>query len=318
MISTETVSYKLKLLGLKAPKGTISAIMLVQVLNALLESCERALRLAVEGVSVKKGKRPTWIEKSLEFNVAGIGEGSTVVELDAPILGKTASQQIEQQNFWDTLPKQEDTALTVLFKAVSDALSQESKGDFFDRGVLDALRSFEIILGSHVRMELDCQTRPVERIKMAKAELDQIKTLEAKIPLPQVTIVAGLCNLIEHTHSRFELVLEDGRKIQGALDSALIPPEKMRELWAKKVTLKGTAHFTPAGKIRYIEAQAIKEFEPAEKLFESTPFHQTSFEFLSDLKRKAPKKEFLREIWGKWPGDESIEELLDLLNQQEK
>lgn len=314
----KTVPYMLKLQGLKSGKGNISLRTLGAISNTLLDACERALRFAVEGVSVKRGKAPAWLEKSIDINVGGIHPGSTIIDLDAPILEETAFPQIERQSFLDVQPKGEDTALTVLAKAVSDALSNDVEGNFFDRGVLDALLNFKSLLGSNVRMEIDCQERPLEHIGVAKTEFEKISTLEARIPQPQVTIVAGRCNLIERSHGRFELLLEDGRKIQGALDPTLIHAEKMRELWAKKVTLKGIAHFTPSGRIRYIEAQAIKDFEPTEKLFEAMPGHQTSFEFLSEFRRKHPSNELPKEIWGKWPGDESIEELLDLLSKQEK
>ncbi len=110
----KTVPYILKLQGLKSRKGNISLRTLGAISNTLLDACERALRFAVEGVSVKRGKAPAWLEKSIDINVGGIHPGSTIIDLDAPILEETAFPQIEQQSFLDVQPKGEDTALTVL------------------------------------------------------------------------------------------------------------------------------------------------------------------------------------------------------------
>ena len=47
--------YKFKLKGLKTPDGTISIRALQFLVDTLTETCERGLRLAVQGDSVKRG-----------------------------------------------------------------------------------------------------------------------------------------------------------------------------------------------------------------------------------------------------------------------
>jgi hypothetical protein len=87
----------------------------------------------------------------------------------------------------------------------------------------------------------------------------------------------------------------------------------MRQFWGKKVTIKGTVHFRPGRKVRLIEAEVIKPAEEGEEVFDRMPTPPKPMAlFESDVQRfnAAPA---LQDIWGKWPGDEPIEELLGSL-----
>ena len=89
----------------------------------------------------------------------------------------------------------------------------------------------------------------------------------------------------------------------------------MREFWGKRVTIKGLVHFNPGRKVRLFEAQSIKVAESGEEIFErvpKAPQPQLLFDVESQKLSGAP---VLEDIWGKWPGDESIDELLTALTQ---
>jgi hypothetical protein len=61
------------------------------------------------------------------------------------------------------------------------------------------------------------------------------------------------------------------------------------------------------------EAEVIKPAEEGEEVFERMPTPPKPMAlFESDLQRLNPAPA-LQDIWGKWPGDESIEELLAAL-----
>ena len=70
-----------------------------------------------------------------------------------------------------------------------------------------------------------------------------------------------------------------------------------------------------ARKVRLFEAQSIKAAESGEEIFErvpKAPEPQLLFDVESSKLISAPA---LEDIWGKWPGDESIDELLTALPQ---
>lgn len=308
--------YRIRLTGLKTPQGTVPLAALAALSQALLEGCERSLRLAVEGASVKRGRVPAWLSRSLDFTFSGIGEGSTTLDVEAPTLAEAAPEQVQQQDFWYTLPNPEDTALTLLSRSVADATSEQVDSDRFDRGVLNALLSFRPLLSRYVTdLALDSESKPHDRFKLGTAELDRIGRLEAETPESRSVVVVGSFNLIEHSTRQFQLTLRDGRKVTGKADVSLIPEDTMRAAWGKQVTVKGTAHFNPVGKIRFIEASVIRSLEAGEEIFENLPERAPLLKSVEGLQRTTGAKSPFREVWGQWPGDESIDEILSLLRE---
>lgn len=74
------------------------------------------------------------------------------------------------------------------------------------------------------------------------AELAKIERLEAETPELRAMVLAGSFDLIEQTHRRFRLSLDDGRKITGRADPDYISQQMMKDLRGKKIVAKGTAH----------------------------------------------------------------------------
>lgn len=289
---------------------------LKEVCDLLLGATERGLRLAVEGASVKRGRLPGWLMNSLELTVTGIKKGSTVLSIEAPVLGETAKERIRQQDFWYIAPEPEDTALTLLSKSVHDTTAEALDSDTYDGGVLDGLLQFKPFLkNSAEKIELKCVSRPKERFELGERELTKIQRLRAKTPEPRSFVISGRFDVIEHQKKRFHLVLGNGETILGTIDTEHLDVEHMRQFWGKKVTIKGLVHFRPSGRPRLIEAQVIKAMEQGEEVFETLPQEPSQIEFLNSVRETAVTREgWLKEVWGKWPGDEPIEDLLAALN----
>jgi len=310
------IRYTVRIRGLKTPEGTISLTALKEISDAFLRGSERALRLSVEGASVRRGRTPEWLIKSLEFTVTGISKGSTMLEIEAPTLGESAPNQVRQQNLWYTLPNPEDTAVSLLSRSVLDATSEKLESDYYDRGVLNALLSFGAALDKHMNeIEVNSQVKEGDNFRIGKTELDKISRIEAETPEPHAVMLAGSFNLIEHSRGRFHLNLEDGRNIPGKADLSLVTHDIMRHLWGQKVTIKGMAHFNPSGKIRFVEAQMIKPLELGEEVFLSVSEMKKPFHIVEEQRRKQHLSSPLKDIWGQWPGDESIDELLSKLKE---
>jgi len=317
------VHYDIRLRGLKTPDGTLSLSALVGISEILVESSQRALRLLMEGVSVKQGKISASLKKCLDFNITGLNKGSTILQLEAPTFAESAPEIVQQLDLWN-IPlkpslKPKDTAISVISKSIHDAIKGNVESEYYDRGVLESFLSFGALLKEHVTdIQIECPSRPTEKFTISDRELDRISKIEAETPEPKAIVVSGIFNSIEHTPKRFELVLQDGHKIRGFAESSYIDTEDMRDLWGKKATVKGLAHFRPNGIARSIEAEVIKPFESGEELFETMPRNRINNSLLHKLKTGQGYRNPLKEVWGKWPGDESIEEILDVLNQESK
>ena len=305
------MNYKFKLKGLKTPDGTISIRALQLLVDTLTETCERGLRVAVQGESVKRGPIPGWLARSLDFTVTGIKKGSTTILVDAPALGETAPDQIKQQDLWFTKPTQEDTAITLVSRSVKEVVSQNFESYAYDKGVLDGLLSFDTFFKTYGdKLIVQASRRPDENFSLSASELEKVRELKAEIPEPIAIVISGKFDVIQHSSPKFHLVLSNSQVILGKLDRDILNVEDMRKFWGNKVTIKGILHFHRGRKIRLLEAQSIKLAEEGDEVFERLPSQGKPLTLFDLEIQKLDANPALKDIWGQWPGDESIEELL--------
>ncbi len=310
------IKYKIRIGGLQTADGTISVKALMEVLDVLVESSERGLRLAVQGESVKRGKAPSWLSKSVDFTITGLDVGSTVLGVEAPMLGDTAPEQILERDLWYSKPAPEDTALTLLSRSVKDTTSENLESDTYDVGVLESLLSFESVVKSFAQqIQLDSDERPGEKFDLGREQIERIRRLKAHTPEPMAFVVAGRLDMIQHRSKRFHLLMAEGQSIPGTVDTEFLSVEDMRQWWGKKVTIKGMVHFRPSRKVRLIEAQVIKPMAKGEEVFEREPAPGSPMELFEQTRRSASARSSLKEVWDKWPGDESIDQILAALRE---
>jgi len=308
------MNYKFKVEGLKTPDGTISIRALQLLVDTLIETSERGLRLAVQGESVKRGPIPGWLVRSLDFTVTGIKEGSTIILLEAPLLGETAPDQIKQQDLWFSKPRPEDTAITLVSRSVKEVVSQNFESYAYDKGVLDGLLTFDTFFKYYGdKLIVQASGRATENFSLSSVELEKVRELKAEIPEPIAIVISGTFDVIQYSSPKFHLALGNGQVILGTIDRDILNVEDMRKFWGKKVTIKGILHFHPGRKIRLLEAQSIKLAEEGEEVFERVPSQGKPLALFDLDVQKLNANPALKEIWGKWPGDESIEELLSAL-----
>jgi hypothetical protein len=235
---------------------------------------------------------------------------------DVPTLGETAGDQIQQLDFWGEVPQLDDTALTLLAKSVSEVKKKNVESDSYDPGVLESLAAFKSIFANgRNEVRLVSEKRPHDGFFLNTAAFEEIDNLRKSIPLPQAVLVSGFVNMIQHSQKSFELAFENGGTVRGRIDDQLIPIETMRRLWGKKVTVKGVLHYGASGKPRMLEAQSIETSKAGDEILESVHAVRESSEWLTGLKPALEETQMVSSIWGKWPGDESIEELLGALRE---
>lgn len=311
------IRYKVRLTGLKTPEGSIPLRALRELSGALLAAAERTLRLAIEGTSTKSGTRPNWLEAAVDFTFANMTSGSTTLEIDASTLGATIPARVLQQKMFYDLPSPDETALSVMLKSAGDATEEHLESDRFDNGVLKSIAFMEPLLKSFASsIEISSSDRPGEGLVLTGEKIATVKRISAQTPEPSMVVLAGILNTIEHREGAFKLLLSDGTQIPGEVDIGSVDPEELRKFWGKKVTVKAMAEFRPSGKARFLGLRLIKPFERGEELLEKAPSKASPLRVVDKAKRLPAAEGPLEKIWGQWPGDESIEELLSALGER--
>ena len=317
-------AYQFRLHGLGEAEGQIGVATLIRALDALLKTAERATRLAATGRSGGWGAKPRWLRAALDFTVTGLGPGSTTLGIEAPRLGDVLDLDIAQQDLWLQQPDVEDTSLDLGARATAEVQSATASGDYFDGDVLQAILGFgRAAQTSGVRYELIPESRARTGFVLEASACPTIKESLHLIPVPRAFVVSGQLDQIGHGLGRFQLLMGEGRSLHGRLHRGHLDVELLRPLWGKPATVQGIVHFKANGRPRFVEARRISARAQGDRIFETMPEAETGEREAADV---LPEPESLVPIskasgkamrhvdpmilWGAWPGDEPIEELL--------
>jgi hypothetical protein len=309
------VSYKLRIRGLDLPDGQISVHSLVALLAGLQECAERSLRLAIEGASTRPGRAPAWLTQGVDWVVSGIEKGSTILAVDAPQLGGILNQEGHQQDFWNTPLASDDTAFTLLARTLEDTRAEKLESPYYDGGVLKSILSLRSFFRSEdITLELSSTASSKESITIGLLDIQKAEGLGRRTPDPRVFVIAGHLDKIAHKDQAFQLAVADDKRLLGRIDSEFVNAEALRQYWGKKVTVKGLVHFHPSGKVQLVEAQSINPWENGDDVFAETPFPVESplLNEVTDTIKHSQVNPF-EQVRGQWPGEESIEDLLNAL-----
>ena len=279
-------------------------------MDALLLIAERSTRLLVEGRGTGSGPMPSWLRATLDFTFCGLRPGSTLLDLKAPCLGGTAHSRAFQGHLWPDSPSLDDTALDLAAYAIEEARDGNPSGTRFDSSVLQAILEFGQAVGTPgVRYELE--SREGAGFVLDDEICQKMSLVSENIPPPRAYIVSGRLDQITHKDGHFRLVFETGEGLTGRVDPEHIDIESLRPHWGKPTTIEGVVSFRADGRARLIEAHRINARNAGDGIFEELP---TQSELIDEaLERRAASFDPMN-IVGKWPGDESVEELLALLD----
>ena len=304
--------YKLRLTGLQENEGQIKATSLRRIIDALLKTAERATRLLATGEGSGKGPKPKWLDAAVDFTVTGLTPGSTVLDIEAPSLRETAQDQFAQQDFWREQPKLDDTALDIAACAIEEANSDDPAGDRFDSSVLEAIIKFDKVTGnSETRYELIPENSNHSGFKLDREICVRVHNQLKSIPSPRAFIVSGMLDEIKHGGGRFRLLTSRNSQLLGRLHNDFPDIEVLRSLWGTPTTVEGIVHFKANGQPRLIEARRMRSSVEGDKIFEELPMN---IEGGTEKTLERFRSTDLGKLEGSWPGDESIEELMSLLD----
>ena len=249
----------------------------------------------------------------MDITVTGLGTGSTTLDIRAPTLGDVLNDEFAQQDFWLQQPHVQDTALDLGARAITEAQSFNGNGEHYDSSVIqEILRLGQAAGAGDVRYELIPGHPERQQFVLAASDCPRIRERQTMIPASRAVVVSGRLDEIGHGLGRFRLLMPGGRSLPGQLDRSQLDIELLRPLWGQLATVQGIVHFKPNGKARAIEARRISLRDEGDAIFETIPEAETSRRQvpLSRTPLKTTPHVDPMVLWGAWPGEEPIEELL--------
>lgn len=297
------VTRHLKLEG-PATKGvSISAAVLRDLLTVLIEGSQRALRVRTEGRSTARGTLPAWISAASEFSVK-ILEGSTVLEVEAPVLAEAAPDRFRQSSLFPEVSP-DLPAFDYLVESLDAALQGADRADLYDREMLRSLERLGSVFHhgiARITIAPEGTSLLRHRIEVTSAAMEDLRVLEARIPRPQRARVAGKLEMIRHSDLTFTLVLSSGEKIRGVAEPSQI--SVLQDLWGRQVLVSGTVRFTATGAVQSIEADQLEPTdEGGLRLWGAVPEPVGRAADQRFRVSQGPRSG-INALMGQWPGDE--------------
>lgn len=305
--------YEIKLAGADQDDGKIDLQRLISLAQSITEIAKGALQIRLLGISSKAGKKTERITQALNIKLADLKKGSTVLELECESFRDTLKG--EQGNFFrseilEELPNQ--TPLSLVIESFREALNFKEDTNHLDKPLLKKLKSFErIFVGNEERITFS-NRGSIPDLQLQKTDFQKIQTLEESIPEPQEIIINGIVDELKYSKLRVTIATKEGI-VNGVL-SEDFEPEDISKYWGKDLTIAGTAYYQPSGKMSFLYIEKIYEPNDNDKYFSKPSKKETVEQQIQRQQKHLKNQNNLAEIVGKWPGDESIEEILNSLD----
>ena len=323
----ETRDYQLKLIGINEKSGSVNSKALKRALEALNKTAESTVRLLTTGEGRARGANPAWLNETVNFVISGIHSSKIIIDLkvphlnkhttvicfNAPLLRKTADEIFEHLNLWSDRTLLDKTAIDLVLLSVEDLSSENIVGNHIDASVLRSLILFQKVCKSdNFRCEINCQEDFSKQYTLNRSLFEKIERINSAIPEPESHIISGVLNHSLYNKNKFRISMKKNIQLFGRFSSGYLDADSLNSLWGKPVIMEGIVHFDLRRKPRFIEARKIEEQGEGDSISESVRTVTTDMPdsvFTVEERKKAESFDISR-LYGTWPGDEPIEELL--------
>ncbi len=284
------------------------------LLSQMPDLALRAVRMRFEGRSTVRGVRPGWLENASDIRIIDVyGEDDAHVVFDCPTLGEGAPEFYRQRQLWSSRPEADLTALELVGDAITELRNQDRDSSFVDKGLLKSVRRLSKAVGNGFS-EISLPGGPSrDSVPIDQAVIETAGEFLRTTPRPQRVRVSGILDMVRASTSAFEIVLDDGRELAGVLIDNDV--QEIKHLLEKPVMVQGTAIFRPSGNVLRIEASSIYETNTISEIWSEMPRARRDYIDRSELVERQGPNSGVAAIMGAWPGDETDEEIAELLEE---
>jgi hypothetical protein len=272
---------------------------------------QQSVSMALRNRSSIRGRRPSWLERASDVRfVDHNGDGQTTLYFEAPTLGDAARELYQQGELWPSRPDENDTGFDVLGDVLAEVAANNEDSDQFDSSLLRRLLRFNRVFEGGPFREIDIVSRRFSDQSPARllpSTLQVAKGFLGQTPPANRVRVVGKLDMIRVSTQSFAIRLDTGEDVRGVLPEGDI--EGIKELLNRRVLLLGQAVYRASGRLLRVEAETVALGENEPSLWSRMPRPGSSRVNLEKLRRTQGPRSGMAAIMGRWPGDESDEEV---------
>ncbi|MCC6600947.1 MAG: hypothetical protein IT223_09775 [Crocinitomicaceae bacterium] len=305
------MNYDIKIRGDKNDNGMLEFDRLNLITQSTKEIATKALMLKIRGFSDIKPDNK--LKQALAIRLQSLQgsktEGTSML-LDCDNFEKTI-KNLQLNLFKPTEDLLKLTPMALVIQTFRSALLEDEDKDNLDKPLLKTLLKFKKNFISDNEVFFFSNRQSIPEIEITKNDFKKIEYLDDSIPEPKKIIINGQLDEMKVSKNKLGLVTQDGFVNIFANDNTII--QGIVDYMGKDVTISGMAHFKPNGQLSYIEIQEY--FEPGQKdsFYSRKPVSMNIEQQLLFQIKQGKKHNPLSAITGKWPGDESFDDLIKML-----
>lgn len=278
------------------------------VLEALPDAVRDAVSMALRGRVTRQGDRPGWLARAADIRLVGMeGDTQRSLLIEAPAIDEALGEDApRQESAW--LPGPTDTGLDLLGDVLKDVEAGNADSERFDRRMLTTLLRFrQAFRTTFSALHLETQRHPVgEPARLSQAVLTTATRLLDETPPPRRVRVVGRLGRVRGSARTFRLTVE-AEDLRGVLVAGGI--KALGALQGKDVLAFGRAVFRPSGRLLRLDVEEYRPAQDADRLFAKIPRPIRSSSPVPTPRQREQAAEALRHALGKWPGDETEEQI---------
>jgi len=278
-------------------------------LTAIPDVVRQSVSMAFRGRSSVRGPRPRWLKAAADIRFVGHdGDDASVLYFEAPTLGQAAKELYQRQEFWSTRPDPSLTGLDLFGDVVRDVAAHNEDSDRFDKRLLVSLVGFKNVLnGTFHDLQLDTNRPDTPPAVINTQVIQTAQEFQETTPPPQRIRVVGALDMVRASTQSFVLRLDDGQDVRGVLVSGSIV--QAASYLNRRVLVPGRAIYRASGRLLRIDADEITGAEGESSLWSRIPSPRTRRLSPSSLRVPQGPRSGVSAIIGRWPGDETDEEI---------
>ncbi|MEQ8237937.1 MAG: hypothetical protein RIA69_01925 [Cyclobacteriaceae bacterium] len=305
------MNYEFKISDAVEENGKIDLVRLASIAEGISKIAEGALQIRLKGVSLTKGRKKDALKKSLKITLSGLKKGSTILCLESEKFKDTLdSVQLDIFRGESQIDLPEQTPISLFVSSFGEISKNNGESELLDKYLLRELKNFrKSFIGENETFTISNEGS-FDGLELKKSDFDKIQILEEETPKSQPVILNGIVEELKYSKLKVKILTNEG-VINGFLSDELKASD-ISPFWGKEITITGMNHFK-SNITSIVEIKKVHQPIESDNYFSRKSKKSSSIE--DQLKEQLDKKSGnrLSEIVGKWPDEDSFEDLIKML-----
>ena len=284
------------------------------VLNSIGPMVRSSILMQFEGRGSAPRRPPKWLKNASDIRFLGAeAREGMVFHFDVPILGEAAGELYQQGELWEKRPAPDDTGFDLLCDVLRDVAEEREDSDLFDDKLLNKLMNLrKVFRRGAERLALSGHRVTANQpVVVTNDTMSSAERLIRATPHSQAVRFVGTLDMIRVSTQHFAVKLDGDENVNGVFLGGDI--KELSSLLDNRVVVSGRVIYRPSGRVLRIDAEQVVAGEGEGTIWSRIPLPRERPMVVRELYKRQGPQSGVAAIIGRWPGDETDEEIDEAL-----